>query len=204
LSVGGSVHSLQAKLTALVITLLAVSCLSLAFIGIRHERDALTNEIWKRGITLTANLARAAMDPLLVIEQGDMVNELALERLISEVGEPEGVSGARLLNREGRVVAAAASAERNSKVRQRTGIDPAEQGEPVCSQRGSLFECAAPVIYDGLRIGEAQIEFDLRVLVDPVIRDNRNQLAAAALALLAICGATGAVFVALLVNRKPE
>jgi len=145
-------------------------------------------------------LADSAWEPLSEIYLGNLADELALEPLVGVFGDRDDVSGARLLNREGRVVAALASAERNSKVRQRTGTDPAEDGEQVCPQRGSLFECAAPVIQQGVRVGEAQIEFDLRVLVDPVIRKYRNQIFAAALALLALGVFAGMIFVALLVN----
>jgi adenylate cyclase len=194
------VHSLQIKFSAVVIALLAVACVSLAFIGTRHERHALETEVRKRGITLTASLAGAAKDPLLAIEQGDFGGELALERLVDEVGELEGVSGARLLNREGRVIAAEASAERNTKGRQRTGTSMAENDEPAVERHGALLEFAAPVLYSGVRVGEAQIEFDLQVLVDPVVRSSRRQLTAAAVGLLAFGVFAGVIFVALLVD----
>jgi len=195
------VHSLQIKFSAVVIALLTVACVSLAFLGIKHERGALVDEIRKRAMMATERLADSAWEPLSEIHLGNLADELALELLVGDLGDLHDVSGARLLNREGRVVAAAAPAERNSKVRQRTGTDPAEHGEPVCLQRGSLFECAAPVIrYDGVRIGEAQIEFDLQVLVDPVVRSNRRQLTAAAVALLALGVFAGMIFVALLVD----
>ncbi len=193
-------HSLQVKFSAVVIALLAVACVSLAFIGTQHERHALETEVRKRGMTLTSNLAGAAKDPLLAIEQGDFGGELALERLVDEVGELEGVGGARLLNREGRVIAAEASAERNTPGRQRTGTGMSENDEPAVARHGSLLEFAAPVLYSGVRIGEAQIEFDLRVLVDPVVRSNRRQLTAAAVALLALGVFAGMIFVALLVD----
>lgn len=193
-------HSLQLKFSAVVIALLAVACVSLAFIGTQHERHALETEVRKRGVTLTANLAGAAKDPLLAIEQGDFGGELALERLVDEVGELEGVSGARLLNREGLVIAAQASAERNTKGQRRTGTGMTENNESAVARRGSLLEFAAPVLYSGVRIGEAQIEFDLRLLVDPVVRSNRRQLTAAAVALLALGVFAGTIFVALLVD----
>jgi class 3 adenylate cyclase len=197
---GFAVHSLQVKFSIVVIALVAVACVSLAFIGTQHERHALETEVRKRGATLTSNLAGAAKDPLLAIEQGDFGGELALERLVDEVGELEGVGGARLLNREGRVVASAASAERNNPGQQRTGKVESDDEGPVVARRGALLEFAAPVLYSGVRIGEAQIEFDLRVLVDPVVRSNRRQLTAAAIALLALGVFAGMIFVALLVD----
>jgi adenylate cyclase len=194
------VHSLQVKFSVVVIALVAVACVSLAFIGTQHERHALETEVRKRGMMLTSNLAGAAKDPLLAIEQGDFGGELAVERLVDEVGELEGVGGARLLNREGRVIASALSAERNTAGGKRTGAVASENGGPVVSRRGSLLEFAAPVLYSGVRIGEAQIEFDLQVLVEPVVRSNRRQLTAAAVALLALGVFAGTIFVALLVD----
>jgi len=197
------VHSLQVKFSIVVIVLLAIACVSLAFIGTQHEQHALESEVRKRGMMLTANLAGAAKDPLWAIEQGDFGGELAIERLVDEIGESEGVSGARMLNREGRVIAADLSSERNTEGRQRTGTgsDEGDQGDkPVVTRNGSLLEFAAPVLYSGVRIGEAQIEFDLDILVAPIVRSSRRQLTAAAVALLALGVFAGMIFVALLVD----
>jgi class 3 adenylate cyclase len=198
------VHSLQIKFSAVVIALLTVACVSLAFIGTQNLRDALETEVRKWGTMVVENLAGDAWDALAALDRGGSVEafdaELALDELVKKAGGIEGVGGARLLNREGRVVAAEASAERNTPGRQRTGTDMAENSEPPCERHGSLLACAAPVIYDKVRIGEAQIEFDLQVLVDPVIRDNREQLTIAAVALLVLGVLAGTLFVALLVN----
>ena len=194
-------HSLQVKFSAVVIALLAIACVSLAFIGTQHERHALETEVRRRGMMAVANLAGAAKDPLLMIEQGGFGGELALELLFDEYDEPEeGISGARLLNHEARVIASAVLAEHDTTGVPRTGSGEADADGPVVERRGSLLEFAEPVIYSGVRIGEAQIEFDLSVLVDPVVRNNRDQLAKAAIALLALGVFAGMIFVALLVG----
>ena len=59
---------------------------------------------------------------------------------------------------------------------------------------------AAPVFYSGVRVGEAHVEFDLTVLVDPVVRSNTQQLAAAAIAVVMFGVLAGTAFVALLVG----
>jgi class 3 adenylate cyclase len=194
------VHSLQVKFSALVIALLVAACVSLAVIATEHERQALETEVEKLGRTLTKNLAGAAKDPLLTVEQGDFGGELDLERLVEEVGVSEGVVAARLLNREGIVLASLTTSEREAPGRLRTrGNGEDDEGVRV-EREASRILFAAPVRYSGVRVGEAQIELDLQVLVDPVVRNNRKQLAGAAVALLALGVFAGMIFVALLVD----
>jgi len=202
------VHSLQVKLSALVIALLVAACASLALIATEHERRALETEVEKRGLILTKNLASAAKNPLLAVEQGDIGGQLDLERLVEEFGVSEGVIAARLLNREGRIAASLATSERDDSGLLRTGASQEDVGDMRVERRASRILFAAPIWYSGVPheedrgvwLGEAQIELDLRVLVDPVVRNNRRQLTAAAVALLALCVFVGMIFVALLVN----
>jgi adenylate cyclase len=194
------VHSLQLKFSAVIIALLAVACASLAYIGIEHERAALVEEIQKRALALTVQLALSAQDPMFEIEQGKQAHELTLELLVADLGKSKEVRGVRLLNRAEHVVAAAALAEFDSQGRQRIAADSDEPGKAACPQRGSLFECAAPVIAHGLPVGEAQVEFDPRVMVDPVIHKMLIELSSAAVALLALGVLAGMSFVALLVG----
>ncbi|MFQ5417383.1 MAG: adenylate/guanylate cyclase domain-containing protein [Myxococcota bacterium] len=193
-------HSLQVKFSALVIALLVVACVSLALIATEHERQSLEAEVEKHGRALTAHLAGAAKGPLLFVEQGDFGGELDLERLIEEVRMTEGVVAARLLDREGRVVTALDSEERGQPGQPRTQDGPSPDAQTRVERSESLLLFAAPILYSGVRMGEAQVVFDLTVLVDPVVRNNRDQLTATAVALLAVGVVAGMVFVALLVN----
>jgi class 3 adenylate cyclase len=61
-----------------------------------------------------------------------------------------------------------------------------------------LLSVGAPILYSGVRVGEAQVDLDLRALVDPVVESNTLQLAgiAAIVLLLGVVAAT--IFVALL------
>jgi adenylate cyclase len=194
------VHSLQVKFSALVIALLVAACVSLALIATEHERQALETEVEKLGRTLTTNLAGAAKDPLLAVEQGDFGGELDLERLVEEIGMSQGVVAARLLDRDGRVAASLATSERDAPGRLRTGASEEGKGDIRVEREKSRILFAAPIRYSGVRVGEAQVELDLRVLVDPVVRNNRRQLTAAAVALLALGVFAGMIFVALLVD----
>jgi class 3 adenylate cyclase len=67
---------------------------------------------------------------------------------------------------------------------------PEEPGQTVTERRGSHLVVAAPVLYTGVQIGEAQIELDLGILVEPVVKESQWQLLllAVAVGLLAILG----------------
>jgi len=193
-------RSLQVKFSVLVILLLVAACVSLALIATEHERNALETEVEKRGRSFAANLAGAANAPLLAVEQGDFGGELDLERLVREAGESEGVVAARLLSREGRVVAALETSERDAAGHPLTGGSNARDETTRVEHNDSLLLFAAPIFYSGVRVGEAQVEFDLQVLIDPVVQNARKQLTAAAVALLAFGVFAGMIFVALLVD----
>ena len=119
--------------------------------------------------------------------------------LLEELGVSEGLVGARVLNREGTIVASLVASERNDPGDRLTGAKGATDGVPHVERRDSRLLFAAPIRYNGVRIGEAQIELDLEVLVDPVVRNNRRQLTSAAMGLLALGVFAGMIFVALLV-----
>ena len=197
---GDMLRSLQVKFSILVTTLLAAACVSLALIATEHERNALETEVEKRGRDLAANLAGAAKAPLLAVEQGDFGGELDLERLVREAGDSEGVVAARLLSREGRVVAEFATSERDAAGHPRTGGAAVRPESARVERHDSLLLFAAPVFYSGVRVGEAQVEFDLQVLVDPVVQNARTQLTAGTVALLAFGVFAGMIFVAFLVD----
>jgi class 3 adenylate cyclase len=183
-----------------VVTLLVVACVSLAVIATQHERGALEAEVEKRGRTLATSLAGAAKEPLLDVEQGGFGGELTLERLIEEVGEGNGVVAVRLLGRQGKIVASLDEGERESEgLRLASGAD-GRAAEQRVVRRDSRLLVAAPILYSSVLVGEAQVELDLRVLVDPVVKSNTRQLTAVATAITCLGVAAGIVFVALLVG----
>ncbi len=192
--------SLQFKFSALVISLLLMASVSLAWIATEHERGALEEEVEKRGRAVAKHLAGAAKEPLLSLEQGDFEPELTLEQLIEDVGAGEGVIAARLLDREGRIAASLAPAERDSVVPLRAKPSD-DSDEPLSVTRSqSRLLVAAPILYSDVLVGEAQVEFDLTVLVDPIVRSTTEQLAAAAIAVVVVGVLAGSLFVALLVG----
>jgi class 3 adenylate cyclase len=183
------VRSLQVKFSALVVTLLVVASVGLAWMATRHERGALEDEVRKRGVALAANLAGDAKVPLLESD------ELVLGTLVQHAGSESGVVATRLLDAEGRVVASLDAAE----VDRPGSVLGASEGV-LSERRASRLLLAAPVIYDDVRLGEAQIELDLALLVDPVVAESQRQLALVASAVLLLGVGGGLAFVALLVG----
>jgi hypothetical protein len=181
-------RSLQIKFSSLVVSLLVLACASLAVIATQHERRALEAEVEKTGRALVTNLAGAAKEPLLEVEQGTFSGELTLDRLIEETGASPGVIAVRLFGREGRIAASLDPAERQAEAaaRPETAQATAAQELSVRRQDPRRMVIAAPVFYSGVRVGEAEVEFDLSVLVDPIVRSNTQQLAAVAFTVIVL------------------
>jgi len=192
-------RSLQVKFSALVVVLLVAACVCLAVLATRHERRALEVEVEKRARALAANLAGAAKEPLLEAGRGAFSPELSLDKLIQDVGSREGVVAVRLLDHDGRVLAAGDPGSRGEEREALAGHPQSSDGVWV-GREGSRLQVAAPVIYSGVPIGEAQVELDLRLLVDPVVAGNAQQLAAVAVVVAVIGALAGLGFVALLVG----
>jgi class 3 adenylate cyclase len=194
------VRSLQVKFSALVVTLLITASVALAWIATQHERTALEDEVEKRGRVVATQLARAAKEPLLSVEHGDFGPELTLEQLTEDIGAGEGVVAARLLNREGVVAASLEPSERGSPLGLHAAAPGELDGTLRVTRNGSRLSIAAPILYSDVLVGEAQVEFDLTALVDPVVRSNTKRLTQAAIAVVVIGVLAGITFVALLVG----
>jgi class 3 adenylate cyclase len=202
-------RSLQVKFSILVVALLVLACVSLTSIATQHERRALENEIEKRARALAMNLAGAAKEAVLGVDQGDFEGELTLERLIEQTSQEEGVVAVRLVTRDGIVAASLDPKERGSEraqfarpVSADEATPPGDEPEPVlhASQSGGLLLVEAPILYSGVLVGVAEVELDLRILVDPVVQSSTSQLASAAIAVVCLGVVAGMIFVALLVG----
>lgn len=185
-------RSLQVKFSALVVAILVIACVALAWVATQHERRALEAAAQRHGAALVENLAKDAKEPLLASDA------LRLGALTQHAGEEEGLVAARLVGADGTVAAALDPAERGQHHERLTGADPA--APLVALRRGSRLVVAAPVAYSGVPIGEAQVELDLDVLVEPVVEETQRQLSALAVAVTLLGVACGVAFVALLVG----
>jgi class 3 adenylate cyclase len=100
------------------------------------------------------------------------------------------------LDRSGLVVGSLDDAERGL---QRVALTAG--GSPVRSERREpRILIAVAVIYSDVHVGEAQVELDLRRLIEPVVRETRIQLGAVAMAVVGLGVACGVGFVALLIG----
>ncbi len=183
-----------------MVALLVVACVSLALVATQHERRALESAVEKRGRALARSLAGAAKEPLLDAKQGQLADELTLDRLVEEVGMSGGVVAARLLGREGTIMASLDPDERGAPGDQ-LAANPSGAGVVISvMRRESRLLIAAPVIYSGVRIGEAQVVLALSELVEPVVKSTTQQLTAIAVTLICFGIVAGTIFVALLVG----
>jgi adenylate cyclase len=186
------VRSLQVKFSALVVAILVIACVALAWVATQHERRALVDAAERRGRALVENLASDAKEPLLAND------ELRLTSLTQHTGAEEGIVAARLLRANGYTAAALDPTEQGQVLPQLAADLPAG-GVGVQRSEDRLL-LAAPVSYSGVLIGEAQLELDLGVLVEPVVAEAQRQLSALAVAVTALGVGSGIAFVALLVG----
>ena len=190
-------RSLQVKFSTLLVSLIVLACVSFALVATEHERGALESEVEKRGAALATALAGAAKEPLLAIREGAFDDELTLDRLIEEAGAGHGVVGARLIGLDGVRLAALRAGE--TAPPSVLTADEAEFTTRTVREGGQLL-VAAPVLYSGVRIGEAQVELDLHALVQPVVDRATRQLSFIAVSLVLFGIVAGVIFVALLVG----
>lgn len=191
--------SLQLKFSVLLVGLLVAACLALAVLATRHERGALEREVARRGQDLAAHLAGAAKEPLLGVLQGDFGPELQLERLVGEARSVEGVSAVRILDRHGDLLVGFASPPQLGAA----GSDSVEapRRDPLrVAERERTLSVSAPISYSDVHLGEIRLDFDLGLLVEPVVHNSRRQLALAAVLVVALGVGSGLLFVALLVG----
>jgi class 3 adenylate cyclase len=183
-------RSLQFKFSILVVGLLVLGSFVLTMLATRQERRALETEIERFGVALARNLAGDAKIALLENDQ------LALDTLVETTGVEKGVVAARLLDRSGLVVGSLDDGERGL---QRVALTAG--GTPVRSERREpRILIAVAVIYSDVHVGEAQVELDLRRLIEPVVRETQIQLGAVAVAVVGLGIACGVGFVALLIG----
>ena len=190
-------RSLQLKFSALVVTLLLVASIGLALLATRHERAALEAGVRKHGFALATNLAGDAKIPLLAEDQ------LAMGALVQQSGEEEGLVAVRLIQQQrsgaGKIVASLNPAEQGNQTELLARVSEDESNPTLFERRGDNLVVAAPVVFSGERLGEAQIVLDLGLLVEPVVKESQRQLATLAVAVLLLGILGGIGFVTLLI-----
>lgn len=177
-------RSLTIKFSALVVTLLLVTCVTLTMIATRHERASLVAEVENLGLAFAMNLAANAREPLLASD------DLSLESLVTKVSDENGVVIVCILDRNREVVALSSQL-------------PPDEDSLYCKdhgQRKKLLITKAPILFSDVLVGEAQVVLDLSILVDPIVRESTRQLATVAFVVILIGVLAGVGFVRLLVG----
>ncbi len=208
-------RSLRLKFSALVVTLLTAASVGLCSMATRHERASLEAEVRKRGSALATPLATrlAGRAKVLLLEGDHLWDESLMGGLLKQVDLhlEEGLVAARLVRFEASASGAITEpivASLNRQEQGKAGLfslgSSEEPSQTVTERRGSHLVVAAPVLYSGVQLGEAQIELDLGVLVEPVVAESqwRLFLLACAVGVPGILGGIG--FVALLVRPIRE
>jgi adenylate cyclase len=178
-------RSLTIKFSALVVTLLLGTCVTLAFIATNHERSSLVSEVEKLGLAFAVNLAANAKEPLLAND------DLTLDSLVKKVSDENGVVVVRVLDRNGEV--AAVSSHNPSEGSGTAASDPLSEGE-------NLLVTTAPILFSDVLVGEAEVALDLGVLVEPIVHESKRQLTNVAFVVILVGVLAGVGFVRLLVG----
>jgi adenylate cyclase len=185
------VQSLRLKFSALVVTLVAATAFSFVWLASRQERAALEAGVRKHGIALATNLAGDIRSVWL--EKDRLGAGPLIEAHIQQVAEEEGLVGARLIRFEVSEIGKPTETIVASLFRGEQGHvgafslrDPEEPIRTVIERGGNRLLVAAPVLYSGVPLAEAQIALDLGILVDPVVRESRRKLLLLAGCILAV------------------
>lgn len=178
-------RSLTIKFSALVVTLLLGTCVTLAFIATNHERSSLVAEVEKLGLAFAVNLAANAKEPLLAND------DLTLDSLVEKVSDENGVVVVRVLDRNGEV--AAVSSRILSDGSDASASDALSEGK-------NLLFTTAPILFSDVLVGEAEVTLDLGILVEPIVRESKRQLTKVAFVVILVGVLAGVGFVRLLVG----
>jgi len=163
-------RSLTIKFSAVVVTLLLGTCVTLALIATSHERSSLVSEVEKRGMAVAMNLAANAKEPLLAKD------DLTLESLVNKVADENGVVLVRIIDRNREVSAL------NNKIDLAEGTSI----EDALFEGESLLVTTAPILFSDVLVGEAQVALDLAILVDPIVRESARQLSTVAIVVILV------------------
>ena len=125
-------RSLQVKFSALLVTLLVVACVALALVSTRHEERALLTEVTNRGQALARALAGSVKEALVIQD------DLTVGSWVNQLGEEPGVAAARVLDADGKVVAALADGEVGRVITPTRGFEGANGGLGVVRRQARL------------------------------------------------------------------
>lgn len=172
------IFPLRVKLALLASLLLVGGIGTVSLLLLDRSSEALELEARKRGRFLASSLAQNASAPLL--EQDDLV----LASLLETVGSEAEVVAARVLDKNGRVIASSLEAESRQQLRLTEGLLP-DSPTATTALQGELL-IASRISFGGVDLGEAQVVLDLDAIVGQVLARARRGVLLASGALLLI------------------
>jgi serine phosphatase RsbU (regulator of sigma subunit) len=161
--------SVKVELALWVMLLLAVSILVLTWFTLRQEREALTQEVTRRGMALAQYVAAHGQDPFLTNDK------LTLATLVADVMKNEDMLYALIIDRNGRVVASDKSDLIGKAYTRPRGDYPLDRPAARAftwthPQAGRVIDIGIPLILQGTsKIGEVHLGVS-KSTIDKVVR----------------------------------
>ena len=167
------IFPLRFKLALLSSLLLVVAIGTVSLVVLDQSARALADEAGKRAVVLAQQLARNAREPLL------LEDDLMLSQLLESISKEAEVTAVRVLDKDGRVVAASQHDEPKQLARMTS------DGQLETLATNGLLVVAARMTYRDVDIGEAQVVLDVASVTRGVVqRARRNVLIASGVLLV--------------------
>lgn len=191
--------SVKIEFSLWVILLVLTTAGTLTWFILRQERDALVQEVTRRGMALTQYLATHSIDPFLTNDK------LTLATLVTDVMQNEDMAYALITDRDGRVVAADQSGLVGQAYQRPPGAYPLDRpGARIHTwhhpRAGWVMDIGMPLILEAkAKIGEIHLGISHSTIQQVVSRAWRN--AGVLVGIFLLAGLAGSVVLVNLILR---
>lgn len=191
--------SVKIEFSLWVILLVLTTAGTLTWFILRQERDALVQEVTRRGMALTQYLATHSIDPFLTNDK------LTLATLVTDVMQNEDMTYALITDRDGRVVAADQSGLVGQAYQRPPGAYPLDRpGARIHTwhhpRAGWVMDIGMPLILEAkAKIGEIHLGISHSTIQQVVSRAWRN--AGVLVGIFLLAGLAGSVILVNLILR---
>ncbi|HEX2437509.1 MAG TPA: adenylate/guanylate cyclase domain-containing protein [Methylomirabilota bacterium] len=181
--------SLRLKLSLLITALLTTTVLVLSGSFLRTQQQTLTDEMRKRGLTITQNLAAGSKTALLTQDT------LGLQLMVRDVARDDDVAYVAVTDAAGKVIAHSRLAELGRRVER--PAEAAPLGNEIVVQslalsgQDTVIDFSAPLVFRHVRVGAVYVGFS-QARIALAASHARTRAVVITLAMLAV-GVGGAV-----------
>ena len=188
--------SLKVKLSLLITSLVVLTVALVSFFLLRHQQQALTIQMIKRGHTIADHLAAAGKGALVAND------DLTLNVLVKEAMDDPDVAYVAFVDDEG-IVRAHSDVALSGKPLVRVGL-AALADKPLIQEyrsgtRGDIIDFAFPLVYSRVPVGALYVGFS-KASIDQVLTESRNRAMLISVVLVLV-GIAGAVALATMLSR---